>query len=63
MKLKDLIQKIDGKVAVQINGKQYNANIFEEILEAEIIEVNIETKKDVKKDDLESLGYSFEIGV
>lgn len=63
MKLKELIQQINGDVAIHINGKKPSDNISEEMLEAEIVNIEIETKDAVDCGDLESLGYSFEVGV
>lgn len=62
MKLKELIEKIDDKKVVFIDGKSYDENLSEDILEKEVIKINIETKK-TSENDLESLGYSFEAGV
>lgn len=63
MKLKDLIKKINGEVAIYINRKKPSDNLPEEMLEAEIVKIEIETKNADDSDDLESLGYSFEVGV
>lgn len=62
MKLKELIKKIDDKKVIFIDGKSYNENLSEDLLEKEVIKINIETKK-TSGNDLESLGYSFEVGV
>lgn len=62
MKLKDLIKKIDGNVAIHINGKRFTGELSEELFETEIAKIDIETKKSASK-NLEELGYSFEIGV
>lgn len=62
MKLKDLIEKIDDTKVLFINGKQYETNLSKNILEREIIKINIEIK-DTSGESLESLGYSFEVGV
>lgn len=62
MKLKELIEKIDDKSLIFINGKSYSEVISEEILEKEINKINVEIEEK-KKQDLESLGYSFEVGM
>lgn len=62
VKLKYLIQKLDSDVAIYINGKQYTKELSEKMLETEITKIDIETKN-VVGNDLESLGYSFEVGV
>lgn len=62
MKLKELIEKLDEPKIVFINGKQYNENLSDDILEKEVKRINIETKK-ISGENLESLGYSFEVGV
>ena len=62
MKLKELIEKLDDPKIVFINGKQYKDNLEENILEMEVRRINIETEK-TSEDNLESLGYSFEVGV
>lgn len=62
MKLKDLIEKLDNTKVVFINGKRYDGNLAEKILEAEISKINIEIKH-ISSNDLESLVYSFEVGV
>lgn len=62
MKIKELMDKIDDKKVVLINGKPYDENLLKEILENEVIKINIETKK-TSGNDLESLGYSFDVGV
>lgn len=60
MKLKDLVGKVDDLNILFINGKEYEENLVKENLEKEIKKINIEIEK---KQDLESLGYSFEVGV
>ena len=62
MKIKELIEKIDDKSLIFINGKSYSEEISEDILEKEINKINIEFEEK-KKQDLESLGYSFEVGM
>lgn len=62
MKLKELIEKLDDTEVLFINGKHYDGNIPEKTLEMEITKINIETKN-ASGDDLDSLGYSFEVGV
>lgn len=63
MKLKDLISKLDNTEHLFINGKKYDENSSEDILDKEVTKIDIETTKNASKDDLESLGYSFEVGV
>lgn len=62
MKLKELIEKLDDPKIIFINGKQYDENLSNDVLEKEVKKINIETKK-MSGEDLESLGYSFEAGV
>jgi len=62
MKLKELIEKLDDTEVLFINGKHYDGNIPEKMIEMEITKINIETKN-ISGDDLDSLGYSFEVGV
>lgn len=62
MKIKELIEKLDDGKIIFINGKQWDEKLSEDILEKEIKKINIETKK-IPGEDLEGLGYSFEIGV
>lgn len=62
MKLKELIEKLDDTKIVFINGKQYDESLSEDILDKEVKKINIEIEEK-KKQDLESLGYSFEAGV
>lgn len=57
MKIRDLVENIEENITVKIDGK----DLSEEIMDLEIKEINIKTEG--KKDDLESLGYSFEVGV
>ena len=61
MKLKELIKFIGDDVAVYIDGKEYYADLPEDTLELEIKSIDVKT--DRRKDNLESLGYSFEVGV
>ncbi|MBS4025552.1 MAG: hypothetical protein KGZ96_07740 [Clostridia bacterium] len=62
MKLIDLINKIDGDVNIFVNGKRLTEELTEEVLEAKITKIDIETKKAANK-GLEELSYSFEVGV
>jgi|GEM_PF-4529482 len=62
MKLKDLLKKLDDSSLVFINGEAIENHIDNNLLEKEIIKIDIKIDED-KKDDLESLGYSFEVGV
>lgn len=62
MKLKNLIQKINGHTVIHINRKQYIEELPKEMLELEITKVDIETKNEAGN-SLEELGYSFEVGV
>ena len=62
MRLKDLIDKLDYKDVIFINGKQYDGDLSDDMLEMKITKINIETEE-TSRDDLESLGYSFEVGV
>ena len=61
MKLKEFIALIGEDVTIFIDGKEYYADLPEDTLELEI--KNIDVKTDGAKDSLESLGYSFEVGV
>ncbi len=61
MKLKEFIALIDDDVTIFIDGKEYYAELSEDMLELEIKSIEVET--DRAKDNLESLGYSFEVGV
>lgn len=62
MKLKELLEKLDDIQIIFVNGTNNNNDLSEEMLEKEIVKINIETKNK-PKDDLESLGYSFDVGV
>ena len=58
MKIKDLIEKIGKEIKLEIDGKP----VTEADLELEVKKIEIHTKRD-NKENLESLGYSFEVGV
>ena len=60
MKLQELIKFIGDDVAVYIDGKEYYAELPEDMLELEIKSIDVKTDK--PKDDLESLGYSLKLG-
>lgn len=62
MKLKELIEKLDTTEILFINGKPYDGDLSKDMLEKEITKINIEVKKK-SPGDLESLGYSFEVGM
>lgn len=62
MKLGELIHIIDEGVFITVNGKKYTKEVSKEILGLEVVRINIETSK-IKKEGLEELGYSFEVGV
>lgn len=62
MKLKEFIQKLDDPKILFINGNQYDDSLSEDILDKEIKKIIIEIEEK-NKQDLESLGYSFEVGV
>ena len=61
MKLHELFKIIDDDVTIFIDGKEYATELPEDMLELEI--KNIDVKTDGAKDSLESLGYSFEVGM
>ena len=61
MKLQELIKIMGDDVTVYIDGKEYATELPKDMLELEI--KNIDVKTDGAKDSLESLGYSFEVGV
>jgi len=61
MKLKELIKFIGDDVAVYIDGKKYYAELPDDMSELEFKSIDVKT--DRSKDNLESLGYSFEVGV
>ena len=61
MKLQELIKFIGDDVTIYIDGKEYATELPEDMLELEIKSIDVKTDK--PKDDLESLGYSFEVGV
>jgi|LSQX01.2.fsa_nt_gb hypothetical protein len=58
MKLRDLIKKIEGNVPININGK-LQINESDDILDVEVLKIDVVAKKE----DLKSLGYSFEVGI
>ena len=61
MKLKEFIALIGDDVTISIDGKEYYAELSENMLKLEIKSIDVKT--DRSKDNLESLGYSFEVGV
>lgn len=61
MKLQELIKFIGDDVAVYIDGKEYYAELPDDMSELEIKSIDVKTSR--HKDNLESLGYSFEVGV
>ncbi len=61
MKLQELIKLIGDDVAVYIDGKEYCTELPDDMSELDIKRINV--KNDRAKDNLESLGYSFEVGV
>ena len=61
MKLKELIALIGDDVTIYIDAKEYATELPEDMLEHEIKSIDVKT--DRTKDNLESLGYSFEVGV
>ena len=61
MKLKEFIALIGDDVTIYIDGKEYATEPPEDMLELEIKSIDVKT--DRPKDDLASLGYSFEVGV
>ena len=48
-------------MTIYIDGKEYYAELPEDMSELEIKSIDVKT--DRSKDNLESLGYSFEVGV
>ena len=58
MKIKDLIEKIGKDIEIKIDGKP----VVEADLELEVEKIEVQTKRKVKE-NLETLGYSFEVGV
>ena len=58
MKIKDLIEKIGNDIEIKIEGKP----ITEADLELEVEKIEVHIKRD-EKESLETLGYSFEVGV
>lgn len=63
MKVKELIEKLDNTEILYINGKSYNKDTAKDMLEKKITKIDIKADDKKKSDDLESLGYSFEVGV
>ena len=61
MKLQELIKLIGDDVAVYIDGKEYCTELPDDMSELEIKSIDVKTNR--SKDNLESLGYSFEVGV
>jgi hypothetical protein len=61
MKLKEFIALIGDDVTIYIDGKEYYAELPDYMAELEIKSIDVKT--DRQKDNLESLGYSFEVGV
>lgn len=61
MKLQELIKLIGDDVIISIDGKEYPTELLEDMLELEIKSIDVKTGR--AKDNLESLGYSFEVGV
>ena len=61
MKLQELFKIIEDDVPIYIDGKEYATELPEDMLEHEIKSIDVKT--DRTKDNLESLGYSFEVGV
>ena len=61
MKLQEMLKIIDDDVTISIDGKEYYAKLQDDMLELAIKSIDVKT--DRMKDNLESLGYSFEVGV
>jgi len=61
MKLQELIKFTGDDVTIYIDGKEYATELPEDMLELEIKSIDVKTNR--SKDSLESLGYSFEVGV
>jgi hypothetical protein len=61
MKLQELIKFIGDDVTIYIDGKEYYAEIPDDMSELKIKSIDVKT--DRPKENLESLGYSFEVGV
>jgi len=61
MKLKEFIALIGDDVTISIDEKEYYAELPDDMSELEIKSIDVKT--DRPKDNLESLGYSFEVGV
>ncbi len=61
MKLQELIKFIGGDVTISIDGKEYYAELPDDMSKLKIKSIDVKT--DRTKDNLESLGYSFEVGV
>ena len=61
MKLEEFIALIGDDLTIYIDGKEYSAELSGDMLELEIKSIDVKT--DRSKDNLESLGYSFEVGM
>ncbi len=61
MKLQELIALIGDDVTIYLDGKEYYAELPDDMSELEIKSIDAKTNR--SKDSLESLGYSFEVGV
>ena len=61
MKLQELFKIIEDDVPIYIDGKEYSAELPDDMLELEIKSIDVKT--DRAKGNLESLGYSFEVVV
>lgn len=61
MKLQELFEITDDDVPIYIDGKEHRNGISDDMSELEIKSIDVKT--DRPKDNLESLGYSFEVGV
>ena len=61
MKLKEFIALIGDDITIHIDGEEYYAELPDDLMELEIKGIDVNT--DRPKDNLESLGYSFEVGV
>ena len=63
MRLQELLKIVGDDVTISIDGKEYYAELSEDMAELKIKIKSIDVKTDRTKDSLESLGYSFEVGV
>jgi|LSQX01.2.fsa_nt_gb hypothetical protein len=61
MRIQELLKIIDSDVTISIDGKEYYAELPDDMSDLEIKSIDVKTGK--PKDNLESLGYSFEVGV